>query len=134
MEMTPVLVEISPTASARARLDNRRPASGRHARARNHPAHKKGTMDKIHATSSTSKFPVEYAKSVEPSRNRIPLIVPVVQSRRGSSKVAPKVRQENNSINAWYKDSLFGASARSTALPMIDANAAKQPTMRACRR
>jgi hypothetical protein len=91
-------------------------------------------MDKIHAASSTSKFPVEYAKSVEPSRNRIPPIAPVVQSRRESSKVAPKVRQEKSSINAWYKDWLFGASARSSALPTIDANAAIQPTMRACRR
>src|SRR6185437_4584635 len=120
IERMPVPVEITPTASASARLDSRRPAKGRHARARNHPAQRKGTVDKTHAASSTSRFSVEYARSVEPSRNRIPPIVLVVQSRRGSSKIALKVRQENSSINAWYKDSLGGASARSTTLATID--------------
>lgn len=77
---------------------------------------------------------VEYAKSVEPRRMRIPAIVPLSESRWGSNRIAPKVRLENSSINVWYRDSLAGAFHTSTALATIEKSAAVHPTMRACRR
>jgi hypothetical protein len=88
-----------------ARLEDNRPATGRHLRERNHPAHKNGTIDRIHAPSKTSRFPVEYARSVAPKRMRIPVIVPASASRRGSNRIAPKVRLENSSINVSYRES-----------------------------
>jgi hypothetical protein len=47
---------MNPMARAMARLEESRPTMGRQ---RNELAHKNGMMDRIHAASKTSKFPVE---------------------------------------------------------------------------
>ena len=57
---------------------------------------------------------------MDPSRNRIPPIVPGLQSRRGSTSVAPSVRHENSTINAWYSDSPAGAVHSRSALASTD--------------
>src|SRR5262252_3023678 len=114
---------MNPIARAMATLEDNTPTIGRHLRDGNQLAHKNGTMDRIHAPSKTSRFPVEYASSVEPKRMRIPAIVTASESRRGSNKIAPRVRQEKSSINVSYRDSLLGARQTRAALAMMDRSA-----------
>ena len=70
---------------------------------------------------------------MDPRRKRIPPIVARLQSRRGSTRVAPSVRQENNSIKASYNDSPEGASRSSSAHATTETSAARKPITRVCR-
>src|SRR5690349_5502843 len=95
---------------------------------------RKGIVERIHAARKPSKLLLEYANSVAPSRKRMPPVVCASQSRFGSTSVAPMVRHEYRSINAWYKDSPAGAAYKRSALAAAETSDAVKPTTRAWRR
>ena len=56
--------------------------------------------------------------------------MPELQSRRGSTSVAPSVRHENSSISASYSDSPAGAARSRSALAATETSAATKPMTR----